>query len=154
MARKFRVVQGCPAPELIAPYMDIICDGAQVNSIYRGEDAKSILHMHGHSTQAEIHQQMPAISNPPGRSTHECRGDGVAYGKPAGAFLEDWQCGFDVNDGDVAKVIAHAKKLGWKVYQPYRRGVEYHHLNFLERPTAKGKLRLKVIARRKRLPKR
>jgi hypothetical protein len=154
----FRIVGGrAPAPALIAPYIDIVTDGATVNSIYRGEDAASILHAHGLHTQAEVFDLYgPGIANPAGRSTHELRCDGIAYGcSPVGGHLATWQVGFDVNDADVPAVIRHAHKLGWIVFQPYPGSrVEFHHLNFLARPSARGELRDKVRARRERLPAR
>jgi GH25 family lysozyme M1 (1,4-beta-N-acetylmuramidase) len=149
----FRIVGGrAPAPSLIAPYIDIVTDGATVNSVYRGEDAASILHSCGLHTQAELFATLPAgIANPPGFSTHEDRSDGVAYPVPRGSKLATWQTGFDVNDSDVPGVIRHAERFGWTVFQPYTAGVEFHHLNVLARPSA-GELRDKIRARRERLP--
>ena len=156
MDAPFRLVGGrAPAPALIAPYIDIITDGATVNSIYRGEDAKAILHAHGLHTQAELFATLPpGVANPPRRSTHELRSDGRAYPLPIGTKLDAWQVGFDVNDADVPGVIRHAKRFGWIAFQPYKAGVEFHHLNFLARPSARGELRDKIRARRERLPTR
>jgi hypothetical protein len=152
MARTFRVIQGCPAPDLIAPYIDIITDGATVNSIYRGDDAKSILHAHGKHTQRELYESMHGVGvNPPDRGTHILLGDGTVG--QLHEQLEDWQVGFDVNDSDVPKVIAHAARLGWHVYQPYPSGSEYHHCNFKVRPGPNKHVSAqKISARRKRLP--
>lgn len=153
----FRVIQGCPANATVAPYIFIVTHEAKatVNSIYRGADAASILHRHGKSTQAEIHQQLPAISNPPGRSTHELRSDGVAYQVPVGSHLPWWGQGFDVNDSDVDRVIRAAKKHGWHIWRPYARGVEYHHLNFMYQPKPYGiTMAAKLIRVRATLPRR
>jgi hypothetical protein len=151
----FRVIQGCPAPTSIAPYIYLLCkwSNATLNSAYRGEDAKAILHAHGKHTQAEIHLELPAISNPAGRSTHELFSDGVAFPGPVGRKLEEWQLGFDVNDGDVATMKLHAKRHGWELFQPYSRGVEFHHLCFKHRPIAKGFDRVQVIRLRTTLPR-
>lgn len=151
----FRIVGGrAPAPSLIAPYIDIVTDGATVNSIYRGSDAIGVLHSCGLSTQAEVYARYgPGIANPPGFSTHELRSDGVAYKVPRGSKLSVWQVGIDVNDSDVGSVIGHARKQGWTMFQPYPGSrVEYHHINFLVRPAASGTLRDKIRARRERLP--
>jgi hypothetical protein len=132
----FRVIQGSPCNEWLAPYIELLRkkSGATINSIYRGQDAASILHRHGKHTQAEIHAMLPAISNPPGRSTHELRSDGVAYAGPVGRQLAWWQQGIDVNDEDVTRMKLEASRLGWHLIQPYSRGVEFHHLNFSRRP--------------------
>ncbi|MGH2878960.1 MAG: hypothetical protein ACRDK4_05050 [Solirubrobacteraceae bacterium] len=151
----FRVIQGCPCNPLIAPYFALLANEAKatVNSIYRGQDAAQILHAHGKHTQAEIHQMYPAISNPPGRSTHELRSDGVAYGGPVGRPLEWWQQGIDVNDGDVEQMIHWARFHGWDLRQPYSRGVEFHHLNFHARPVPRGATRARIIWLRATLPR-
>ena len=153
----FRVIQGCPVPALIAPYVYILLQeiGGTLNSAYRGEDAKAILHAHGKHTQAEIHQELPAISNPPGRSSHELRSDGVCAPGPVGRKLEEWQCGLDVNDSDVVRMEAHAKAHHWMMFQPYKRGVEFHHVMFRFRPRPDSlKQRLKIIHLRLTLPRR
>ena len=152
----FLVVQGNPCNPTLAPYIALLAKwsgGAEVNSIYRGQDAAAILHAHGKHTQAEIHQMFPAISNPPGRSTHELRSDGVAYPGPIGRHLEWWQQGFDVNDSEVAAFKLHASRHGWELFQPYSRGVEFHHLNFRSRPVPRGFDRVQVIRLRATLPR-
>jgi hypothetical protein len=154
----FRVIQGCPCNAMIAPYFALLVKdtGATVNSIYRGEDAAAILHRHGKHTQAELYRTLPAgTANPPGRSTHELKSDGVAYPRvPLGHGLEDWQEGIDVNDGDVGRMKARAAHYGWELKQPYKSGVEFHHLNFARRPTCKGLLRVHIIQIRATLPRR
>ncbi len=151
----FRVIQGCPCNPLIAPYFELLVKeaGAQVNSIYRGEDAAEILHAHGKHTQAEIHATLPKESNPPGQSTHELRSDGVAYPGPVGRKLEDWQQGLDVNDGDIGRMKERARAHGWELFQPYPNTKEFHHLNFTRRPQARGALRARIILIRARLPR-
>lgn len=153
----FRVIQGCPCNATIAPYFALLAKDtrATVNSIYRGDDAASILHAHGKHTQAELYRELPAgTANPPGRSTHELKSDAVAYSGPIGRQLEWWQQGIDVNDDDVAHMKARAAHYGWDLKQPYTSGVEFHHLNFARQPTCKGLLRVHIIQIRATLPRR
>jgi hypothetical protein len=155
----FRVINGCPANVWIAPYIAIVCNDAKatVNSIYRGQDAAHILHRHGKHTQQELWdmyqrgQGYPA--NPPGRSTHELKSDGVAYRVPAGRDLKWWQQGFDVNDQDVQNVINQAAWHGWALYRPYSTGSEYHHLNFARRPWPTRHTLARIIRLRATLPR-
>lgn len=147
---KFAVVDGCPCPRSIAPYVYLVLRGAgqTASSIYRGEDAKALLHRLGKHTQGEIHRLYPAISNPPGHSEHELRSDD---GRP----LQEWEVGIDSGGNDSAskRAIDHAAaRLGWKVDHPYARGVEGHHWHFIEQPKPRGlKQRLQVIRLRARL---
>ena len=157
---KFRVIQGCPVNKLIAPYIALLAKetDATINSLYRGNDARAILHRHGKHSQTELYEMYlqghgnPA--NPSGRSTHELRSDGVAYAGPVGRKLEDWQQGIDVNDDDVKKMIVAAERHGWELFQPYRSGSEFHHINFRRRPKPRNRReRLKIIMLRARLPR-
>lgn len=136
---RFRVIDGCPVPASIAPYVYLVLRraGQRAASIYRGGDAAHLLHRHGKHTQAEIHALMPAISNPPGRSEHELRSDGVAWPGPVGRRLEEWQVGVDSGGNDRisrARIEKAARELGWRVSHPYSRGVEGHHWHFSRRP--------------------
>jgi hypothetical protein len=152
----FVVIQGCPSNPAIGPYFALLAkwSNATVNSIYRGDDAKAILHAHGKHTQRELFETLPAgTANPPGRSTHELRSDGVPYAGPIGRKLEWWQQGIDVNDGDVARMILHAKRHGWDLFQPYKSGVEFHHLNFRSRPKSHSFDRVQIIRLRATLPR-
>ena len=87
------LIDGCPVPESVAPYIKLVLDhaGQTATSIYRGPDAAALLHAHGKHTQAEIHAMYPAISNPAGRSQHELRSDGSGNGGPVGRVLEEWE---------------------------------------------------------------
>lgn len=138
---KLCLVRNSPVYNDIGPYIDIITTDAHasVNSIYRGDAAAHLLHKYGKHTQRELYQLFllgqgnPA--NPPGFSTHELRSDGAAYPSVLrGHTLAWWQQGFDVNDWDVKNVIAQAASHGWKVWQPYSAGSEFHHLNFRVKP--------------------
>lgn len=136
---KFRIIDGCPCPEDIAPYIYLVLHraGQQAASIYRGEDAKALLHAHGKHTQAEIHQMFPAISNPPGFSEHELRSDGGPGKPPPRAVLPSWMQGVDSGGNDNASkhaIEAAAAHYGWVVVHPYSRGVEGHHWRFAKQP--------------------
>lgn len=157
---KFLLVDGCPAPASIAPYIQLVLReaGQSATSIYRGEDAANLLHRHGQHTQAEIHRMMPAISNPAGRSEHELRSDGVGNPGPVGRRLEEWQVGVDSGANDAAskaRVERAARHFGWEVRHPYSRGVEGHHWCFARRPAPHNlRQRARIIRLRATLPRR
>lgn len=71
-------------------------------------------------------------ANPPGRSTHELRSDGVAYRGPVGRPLRWWQLGLDVNGSTELKVWL--TRHGYRIRRPYPGGSEFHHLNFSRNP--------------------
>jgi hypothetical protein len=151
------VVQGSPCNTTAAPYFALLVRDTHstVNAIYRGDDARAILHAHGKHTQRELFESLPrGVANPPGRSTHELRSDGVAYAGPIGRRLEWWQEGIDVNDNNVLSMKLDAELHGWVLFQPYRAGVEFHHLNFARRPISRGATRAKIIRLRATLPRR
>jgi len=159
---KFRVVQGCPCPINIAPYIEIVTQDAKamVNSIYRGADAERLLNAHGHSSQRQLYtgwiERRPGYlpANPPGFSTHELRSDGVAYPSvPRSAELPWWCQGFDVNDADVPHVKAAAARYGWEVWQPYSSGSEVHHLNFRRQPRPTRRTAARIVRLRLTLPR-
>jgi hypothetical protein len=158
---RFRIVSGCPCPASIAPYVYLVLReaGLTAASIYRGEDAKALLHRHGKSTQAEIHRQLPAISNPPGFSQHELRSDGVGNPRVGrGGRLEEWQVGVDAGSdspADASRIERAARRLGWRVRHPYARGVEAHHFCFAVQPKPRGlRQRARIIHLRATLPRR
>lgn len=143
MTHHFRVIDGCPCPEQIAPFIALvtIVQGFAVNSVYRGQDAEKILNARGHQSQTQLyegyinHQPGYLPANPPSFSTHELKSDGVAYPHIArGDDLEWWMQGFDVNDSEVEAVEHQAVVRGWRLFRPYPSGVEHHHLNFAAEP--------------------
>lgn len=163
MASHWRVIDGCPAPRDVAPYIYLVLRraGQTANSIYRGpgKTARAILHRHGKHTQAELYATDPTLANPPGFSQHELRSDGRANPRvPAGGKLEDWQVGVDSGSDskhDQRKVEKAARHYGWHVHHPYTRGVEGHHWCFVTQPHPHSKwMRLKIIAVRAALPRR
>lgn len=158
---KFKVIDGCPVPASVAPYVARILRhaGQSANSIYRGTDAGAILARHGKRTQAELFRDLPpGVANPPGRSTHELRSDGVAYRVPIGRRLAEWQVGVDSGGNSRAEaraIEASARHYGWPVKHPYRSGVEQHHWNFVRRPRPKNPRQLFHLVRERRaLPSR
>lgn len=162
MAHEFRVINGCPCPKNIAPYIAIVLSDARAsaNSIYRGSDAEKILNAHGHSSQAQLfagwEARRPGFlpANPPGFSTHELKSDAAAYPNvPRGHDLPWWGQGFDVNDADVPHVITAAARYGWVLWRPYPTGSEFHHLNFKRQPKPTRKTAARIIRLRLTLPR-
>jgi hypothetical protein len=157
---KFLVIDGCPCPRSIAPYVYLVLReaGQSASSIYRGADADRILHAHGKHDQAEIHAMYPSISNPPGRSEHELRSDGFANAGPVGRRLKEWEIGVDSGTDDQAsrdRVSRAAQHYGWQIRHPYTRGVEGHHWCFSRRPRPRSLRQFRQIVRlRKTLPTR
>lgn len=137
---RYKVIDGCPVPRALYPFALEIkrLSGCTYQSIYRGTDVAGLLarqHPPKH-TQAWLYANLPAgTANPPGRSTHELRSDGVPYAGPIGRRLDWWQCGLDIDDAHVDAAIRAAAHHGWKLYRPYGAGVEYHHVNLHERPS-------------------
>lgn len=92
----------------------------------------------GHSSQAKLYAcwmaRKPGCNpaNPPGRSTHELRSDGVAYRGPVGRRLAYWQMGLDIDPSSDLYVWLNSH--GYHVRRPYAAKSEYHHLNFVTNP--------------------
>lgn len=147
---KYLIIDGCPVPYDVAPYVYLVLRKAKQRaaSIYRGSDARVLLHRHGKHTQAEIHRMYPTISNPPGFSQHELRSD-------TGRQLEGWQVGVDSGGNthrDKMRINQAALSYGLKTRHPYQRGVEGHHWQFVNQPRPNRRLsKLRVIRTRVRL---
>src|SRR3954470_16711372 len=125
---KLSVVGNRPVPAEIARQVELLLHDvphAQLLSAYRGDAARSLLKRLGGHTQAFLYhawrRRLPGFNpaNPPGRSTHELRSDGVAYRGPVGRKLSYWCVGMDVDDGHVAAFKRAAAKHGWIAFQPY-----------------------------------
>lgn len=144
MSLRFVVIDQCPVPRRLARKVKALkrdVPSARLNSCYRGNAARRLLHKLGKHTQAELYagwvKRLPGYypANPPGFSSHELRSDGNAFfGKPRGASIPWWQCGMDWNDQDIPKLKAAAANRGWRLVQPYPSGSEFHHVNFSGRP--------------------
>lgn len=110
MARKYVLVDCCPVPEKLAPVVREVTavTGLSLSSCYRAADAEALLKRCGKLSQSQLYyrwvHRWPGYNpaNPPGRSTHECRNDGVAYAGPAGMPLAWWQVGMDWSSGSGA----------------------------------------------------
>jgi len=131
-----------PAPKKLAPILVAIANetGSGYNSLLRTQAAVNFARKHGASlsSQDELYQgYINGLSgynpaNPPGRSTHERRSDGVAYPGPIGRPLRWWQCGIDCANSEA--FINAAKERGWIVVRPYNSSSEWHHVNFHKEP--------------------
>jgi len=140
----FKVIDCCPCPADLYPILKAIKDetGCVFASIYRGEDPKAQKYLTGgppcfKHNQAWIYTHYPpGVANPPGRSTHECKNDGVAY--PwwrVFASIPWWACGIDVDDAHVQAFCNAARRHGWIATVTYPGSpVEYHHVNFRKQP--------------------
>ena len=71
-------------------------------------------------------------ANPPGRSTHELRSDGVAYPGPVGRRLKWWQLGMDTSDAPRLRRVL--RRLGYAAWRPYPVRAEVHHSNLKRSP--------------------
>lgn len=152
-----------PCPKKLAPVLrEIQRDtGATFTSILRTQGAVRFARSQGAvlSSQKELWDGYrlgrPGYNpaNPPGRSTHERRSDGVAYPGPVGRPLRWWQVGIDCSDSSA--VIAAAGRHGWVAVRPYASGSEFHHVNFVKAPVLFRPLRRGSKGRRvKKLQKR
>jgi hypothetical protein len=163
----FRVIDGCPVHEIIAPFIYVCLRDAHTTaaSIYRGDDARAILNRHGKHSQYQLYHAdageraawgIEGEPDRPGESTHELYSDGAAYVHFAPRTrLDYWMQGFDVPTDASGRVMEAAKKHGWELFRPYHSGVEVHHLNFREQPKPHTKrMHLRLVAVRARLPRR
>lgn len=144
---QFEVIDRCPVPAAIAEQVRLLkrdVPSAVLQSAYRGDQAAGLLKRLGKSTQAMLYwgwlHRLAGYNpaNPPGRSTHELRSDGVPYRGPVGRTIAPWGCGLDFNDAAVPALIAAARRRGWDLFQPYHSRSEYHHLNFRRKPKIKA----------------
>lgn len=137
--------QARPAPKKIAAVLQAMADeGITFTSIQRNQPAVNYARSQGAilSSQEELYAGFASgrpgfnPANPPGRSTHERRSDGVAYPGPVGRPLFGWQVGLDCSDSE--KAIEVARRHGWIAFRPYASGSEYHHINFVKEPILKS----------------
>jgi peptidoglycan hydrolase-like protein with peptidoglycan-binding domain len=138
---EFAIIDDCPVPKELADEIVAIKaeSGASLNSCDRSPEAEPILKRVGKQSQAQLydgfihHRPGYNPANPPGRSTHERRNDGVAYPGNAGDQLEYWQVGMDWTNPPA--VIKAASKRGWIVTTTYPNSAhEAQHLNFRKEP--------------------
>jgi hypothetical protein len=141
MAR-YVLVDCCPVPEKLEQVMRACLheSGATLQSCYRADDVSALLARCGKHSQTWLYEhqgtrEQPNPANPPGRSTHELRNDGVAYRGPAGMPLPYWCVGIDIDDTHVQAFIRAAAKHAWIATITYPGSArEYHHVNFRREP--------------------
>lgn len=113
-----------------------------------GDRREGVAEKYGKSSQAKLYRcyqnctgDCPSCNpaNPPGRSTHELRSDGVAYPGPVGRRLGWSQLGLDVSYA--VELLSVLSELGYDFKRPYSDPREAHHLNCYTNP------RKRLIAR-------
>lgn len=136
---RYVLVDNCPVPAKLEPVVRELKhrSGATLNSCYRGKDARALLRRVGKKDQAQLYADFLAgngnPANPPGRSTHELRSDGVAYVGPVGRRLRWWQVGMDWSNA--AGVVRAAREMGWVAVITYPNNPrEQHHVNLRREP--------------------
>lgn len=155
---RFKELDGCAVPRPLYPVLKRLKEesGCTYVSVCRADTpaVRAILAKSGKHTQAYLyaHQGTQGIgpANPPGHSTHELRSDGVAYRVPNGQALKWWQCGMDIDDAHIVAFERAARRHGWSVHRPYASGSEYHHENFVSKPTRWKRLLHNLDERRHR----
>ena len=138
---KFEVIDKCPVPAKLAPALQRIKSrsGASLVSCDRSPAAEPLLKQNGKMSQRELFEGFKAgrpgfnPANPPGRSTHERRNDGIAYPGPARTPLPYWCVGMDWSNAK--GVVAAAKQEGFIATITYPGNKrELHHVNFRKEP--------------------
>jgi murein L,D-transpeptidase YcbB/YkuD len=143
---KFEIIDNCPVPARLAPVIREIKarTGATLNSCDRSPEAEPLLLKCAppKMSQRQLFEGFKAgrpgfnPANPPGRSTHERRNDGVAYAGPVGMPLMWWQVGMDWQNSEA--VVRAAAALGYTATRTYPSNPrETHHLNFRKEPLVK-----------------
>jgi hypothetical protein len=146
---QFEVVDRCPVPARLAPALLRIKErtGATLVSCDRSPAAEPILRRYGKKSQRQLYEGfirgLPGYNpaNPPGRSTHERRNDGVAYPGPAGMRLRWWCVGMDWSNAPAVAAAARAEGFIATVTYPGNPR-EGHHVNFRRRPRLRPSFRL------------
>jgi hypothetical protein len=143
---KFKLINCKPVPARL--YDELVAMGfgrdITLNSCDRTQAAVDFARSQGCqlSSQQELwdgFQRDPAHfnpANPPGRSTHERRNDGVAFAGPAGMPLRYWQVGIDSTNSPLA--CQRARDRGWVATLTYPGSPrEAQHINFRKEPILK-----------------
>ena len=143
---RFELIDDCPVPAQLAPVILEIKrrTGATLNSCDRSPEAEPFLKKCAPPKQSQRElfdgwmRRVPGYrpANPPGRSTHERRNDGVAYPGPPGMPLRYWQVGMDWESSD--RVVEAAAQLRYTAHRTYPKSrLETQHLNFRKEPKVK-----------------
>lgn len=140
MAAKYKLIDCCPVPRKMYPLIMEVKrrTGETLVSCYRGDDARALLRRCGKSSQKQLWDcwvaRRPGCNpaNPPGRSTHELRNDGVAYSGRAGRRLRWYQVGMDWTNSK--EVVRAFNKLGYAHITYPGNPREGHHINVYRKP--------------------
>lgn len=138
---RFEIVDSCPVPAGLADEIRELkrLTGAVLNSCDRSPQAEPMLRRLGKMSQRQLYEGfiagLPGFNpaNPPGRSTHERRNDGVAFPGPVGLPLRYWQVGMDWSNAPAVNGAARGR--GWIATLTYPTNpLERHHVNFRREP--------------------
>ena len=140
---RYELVDCRPVPAKMAAEIRALkaATGAVLTSGLRGQPAVDFARSKGCtlSSQPELYQGFisgrPGFNpaNPPGRSTHELRSDGVAFAGPPGRLLLYWQFGQDWSNAPA--VVEAASRRKWTATITYPDNPrEGHHINFRRKP--------------------
>lgn len=130
---------GCPVPRGLALALYEARKRGWKGTVQSCDRRRGVPEKLGKKSQWQLFQgwikRLPGYNpaNPPGRSTHERRSDGVAYKGPIGRRLRWWQTGIDISDSDTA--LRLLRNLGFEVKKPYHSASEAHHINFYKSPS-------------------
>lgn len=139
-----------PMPRGLAFALDHIEDHGGKVDIFSADRTVKAVAAHNKQFGTNLHAQQylydnqhrPGFNpaNPPNRTSHAYYSDGnAAYGgRGPGVRLPWYMLGLDLADRgkseDVSNFLRVARKLGYKVTQPYKSGSERHHIIFTESP--------------------
>lgn len=139
-------VDGTPVSKGIALVLEVCRSRGWVGYVTSGDRREGVAEKFGKSSQAALYRCWQAVvagrpcpcascnpANPPGRSTHELRDDGI-YGGPVGRELEWWQLGIDATNAGGLRTVAQG--AGFDLRRPYADAREEHHSNLFRNPKA------------------
>lgn len=140
---KFRLIDCKPVPARL--YDELVACGVgrdiHLNSCDRSQEGVSYARSQGCqlSSQQELWDgwvaRRPGFNpaNPPGRSTHERRNDGVAFAGPVGMWLPYYKVGIDNSNSPL--LCQRARARGWVATLTYPGSArEAQHVNFRKEP--------------------
>lgn len=143
---KYELIDCKPVPAKLAPAMRRVraTGSAVLTSCARNQEAVDFARRMGCtlSSQVELYAGWVARrrgfnpANPPGRSTHEFRNDGVAYAGRAGSKLRWWQVGQDWGTrAGAEETVREYARLGFTAAVTYPGNPrEGHHINLRKMP--------------------
>lgn len=135
---KFAEIDRCAVPAAFSQEVREVKrrSGATLVSCDRSQEAEPILRRNGKMSQRQLWDgwlhRRPGFNpaNPPGRSTHERRNDGVAYPGWAGMPLRYYQVGMDWDIPHVHAVVRAFAQIGWTAVVTYPTSArERQHVN-------------------------